>query len=69
MVTPLEVAADLEWRVRLREERAHQSLTDALDSILRTAEALNHPFLYSRIRAEVDDIRRLCERSIRPTHS
>ena len=68
MVTPLEVAADLEWRVRLREERAHQSLTDALDSILRIAEALN-PFLYSRIRADVDDIRRLCERSTRPTNS
>lgn len=68
MVTPLEVAADLEWRVRLREERAHQSLTDALDSILRIAEALN-PFLYSCIRADVDDIRRLCERSTRPTNS
>ena len=67
MAASLEVAADLEWREQLREERAHQSLTDALDSILRIAEALN-PFLYSRIRADVDDIRRLCERSTRPTY-
>ena len=67
MDTPLKVAANGEWRDRLREERAHQSLIDALDSILRTAEALN-PFLYSRIRSEVEDIRRLCERSPRPTN-
>jgi len=67
MDVPFRVAADEGWRVRLREERACQSLTDALDSILRIAEALN-PFLYDRIRSEVDDIRRLCERSTRPTN-
>ena len=67
MDTPLRVAADEGWRDRLREERAHQSLIDALDSILRTAEALN-PFLYSRISREVEDIRRLCERSPRSTY-
>ena len=68
MAASLEVAADLEWREQLREERAHQSLIDALDSILRIAEALP-PFLYSRVRGEVDDIRRLCERSTRPAHT
>ena len=67
MDAPQLVAADEAWRDRLREERAHQSLTDALDSILRTAEALN-PFLYSRIRGEVENIRRLCDRSTRPTN-
>jgi hypothetical protein len=67
MDAPLKVAADGEWRDRLREERAHQSVIDALDSILRIAEALN-PFLYDRVRVEVDDIRRLCERSPRPTY-
>jgi hypothetical protein len=67
MDTPQHVAANVEWRDRLREERAYRSLTDALDSILRIAEALP-PFLHSCIRAEVDDIRRLCERSTRPTY-
>lgn len=62
------VAADGEWRDRLREERAHQSVIDALDSILRIAEALP-PALYRRACAEVEDIRRLCERSTRPTYS
>jgi len=64
---PLNIAADVEWRVRLREERAHQSLTDALDSILRIAEALP-PALYHYLWVEVDDIRRLCERSPRSTY-
>jgi len=67
MDAPIHVAANVEWRDRLREERAHQSVIDALDSILRTAEALN-PFLYDRIRCEVEDIRRLCDRSTRPTY-
>ena len=67
MDTPLLVAADAEWRDRLREERAHQSLTDALDSILRIAEALP-PNLYRRLRASVEEIRCLCERSPRPTY-
>jgi len=67
MDAPLKVAADGEWRNRLREERAHQSLTDALDSILRIAEALP-PSLYHYLWVEVDDIRRLCERSPRPTN-
>lgn len=68
MDAPLEVAADLEWRNRLREERAHQSLTDALDSILRIAEALP-PNLYRRLQASAEEIRRLCERSPRSTNS
>lgn len=68
MDAPLEVAADLEWRNRLREERAHQSLTDALDSILRIAEALP-PNLYRRLQVSAEEIRGLCERSTRPTNS
>jgi hypothetical protein len=55
------------WRDRLREERAHQDILDALDSILRYAEALN-PFLYSRVRGEVAEVRHLCERSLRPPY-
>lgn len=62
-----DTAAGRSWRDRLREERAHQDILDALDSISRYAEAL--PF-FSRwaILDQVAEVRRLCERSIRPPY-
>jgi len=64
----MPVDADVEWRNRLREERAHQGVTDALDSILRIAEAHSDYYPYYALKREVEEIRRLCERSSRPTH-
>jgi len=67
MVTSRNAAAGKSWRDRLREERAHQAILDALDSISRYAEAL--PF-YSRwaIVDQRSEVRLLCERSPRPPH-
>ena len=64
MGAPQNIAADVEWRIRLRYERARLDRLDALATIMRTADALvyDDPWRANALRSAVEAI----ERSIIP---